>query len=275
MRGLRTTSDFSSKFCHVNAQSVFAHLDEFREFFINSQFQLIAVSETWFKPSMSDDLVSLDGYDLLRHDRLGRSGGGVAIYFRKHLSARVLSISENLDDVPEFPIVEVDITNASKILIAVVYRPPKIGHLDQFEDSFSNLVINYKYAITFGDFNANLLSDNFDSVHLRNTMLRLGFSIILYGPTHHTATSQTWLDICAVNDADKVVLSGQLPVPFLSCHDLIFIDFEAESLSPSARTFDFRDFANIDSVALCESLISANWGNFGAAGPGHCCQCIE
>lgn len=50
------------KMCHVNCQSLFTHLDEFRHFFGDSRFHVICMSETWLRAEITDALVSLPGY---------------------------------------------------------------------------------------------------------------------------------------------------------------------------------------------------------------------
>ncbi|OON18407.1 hypothetical protein X801_05740 [Opisthorchis viverrini] len=49
---------------------------------------LIAISETWFQPHLSDSELAIPGMTLLRRDRIFR-GGGVAIYHSKQLLCRV------------------------------------------------------------------------------------------------------------------------------------------------------------------------------------------
>lgn len=61
--------------CHVNCQSLFAHLDEFRLYFLSRNYHAICMSETWLRPEVHDDMVRLEGYTLLRNDRLERMGG--------------------------------------------------------------------------------------------------------------------------------------------------------------------------------------------------------
>lgn len=65
----------SLKICHINSQSIFAHIDEFRLFFKNRHFHIICVSETWLKPGVPDEMVKLGGYALIRADKVGKPGG--------------------------------------------------------------------------------------------------------------------------------------------------------------------------------------------------------
>lgn len=66
--------------CHVNCQSLLAHLDEFRLFFSNSPYYIICLSETWLKPFIPDWMIELSEYILFRHDRTGKAGSGIAFY---------------------------------------------------------------------------------------------------------------------------------------------------------------------------------------------------
>ena len=43
----------------------------------------ISISESWLKHSLPSTLVNLENYCLLRNDRIGKRGGGVAMYVRK------------------------------------------------------------------------------------------------------------------------------------------------------------------------------------------------
>lgn len=81
------------KMCHVNCQSLMAHLDEFRLYFMSEDYHIICMSETWLRPAVADAMVVLPGYALHRYDREGRLGGGVAFYLSDALRATVLDSS--------------------------------------------------------------------------------------------------------------------------------------------------------------------------------------
>lgn len=67
------------KIVHLNARSILCHLDDV-QCLVNSQRpDILAVSESWLGPSISDAEVSLPGYSIYRSDR-SRSGGGIAVY---------------------------------------------------------------------------------------------------------------------------------------------------------------------------------------------------
>lgn len=80
--------------CHVNCQSLIPHWDEFRDFFSNSKYHVICLSETWLKPTITDHFIELPGYYLFRRDRIGKLGGGVALYISTVLKPTVLASSD-------------------------------------------------------------------------------------------------------------------------------------------------------------------------------------
>lgn len=75
---------------HVNAQSLPCHIDEFREYFRCKDAHIIVISESWLKPHITSKHVALHGYNLYRCDRIGKAGGGVAIYASSDLRERLL-----------------------------------------------------------------------------------------------------------------------------------------------------------------------------------------
>lgn len=90
---------------------------------------------------------------------MGRAGGGVAFFLCEQLDAKVLRHSD--DDTnrkPEYLIAEITTNFCSKILLAVVYRPPHYGFLAEFFNVYAELLTLYKHSITLGDFNADLCS---------------------------------------------------------------------------------------------------------------------
>src|SRR5436190_22727871 len=114
------------KFCHVNSQSLLPHFFEFQAFFSkDTSYDIIALSETWLKPHVSDSLVQLDGYHFFRHDRLDKGGGGIGCYIRNGLTLKVLALSPaSYCGQPEYFLAGLSGLGLREVLLAVVYRPP-------------------------------------------------------------------------------------------------------------------------------------------------------
>jgi len=58
------------KIIHLNAQSL-AKIEEFRFLFINSNIDVICVSETWFVFDVSNMSIMCENFNLFRSDRSG------------------------------------------------------------------------------------------------------------------------------------------------------------------------------------------------------------
>ena len=73
--------------CHVNIRSLNNDkLDAIRAE-LSQNFEIICLTETNLPHASVEDL-ALPGYhDILRKDRVGRPGGGVAVYAAQHISA--------------------------------------------------------------------------------------------------------------------------------------------------------------------------------------------
>ncbi|KAJ4433826.1 hypothetical protein ANN_16138 [Periplaneta americana] len=121
-------SSFSShpntlKVAHINSQSLLCHFNEVQSIFSPLSLHAILISETWLKPSLSSSLVSLDNYTLCRNDRIGKRGGGVAMYVRSDLPFKIVYQSSNeVLEHPEYLFIEVGASN-KKCLLGVVYKP--------------------------------------------------------------------------------------------------------------------------------------------------------
>lgn len=66
-----------------------------KHIFRSSRIPSLMVGITWWQEDTLDAAVALPGYNLVRRDRCGKRGGGVAIYVREELTVRVLSSSSD------------------------------------------------------------------------------------------------------------------------------------------------------------------------------------
>ena len=105
----------------LNVASLVKHLDEIRLLLLDKRLDVLAINESRLDSTISDGLVSIDGYDMLRADR-GRNGGGVCMYIRRHVNY------ENCPDlVPtdlEAVCVEIKQANSQSFIVSSIHRPP-------------------------------------------------------------------------------------------------------------------------------------------------------
>ncbi|XP_077282590.1 uncharacterized protein LOC143908706, partial [Temnothorax americanus] len=84
--------------------------------------------------------------------------------------------------------------------------------------------------------------------------------LVPYTPTHHTRSSATFLDLCIIDDADKLISYEQSDVCFLSAHDLISISYSVKVARRSSRNISVRDFRFFDINNFLNDLEEYDWG---------------
>ena len=227
------------------------HIDLIRLQFHNASHHVISISETWLHEGVSDALVGMDEYFLIRNDRLSRAGGGVACYIHKSLKATVIAASSsngNDNDInsPEFLIIEIRLPLGEAVLFASIYRRPK-GHLfHDFVDKLTAVSHRYKNIVIGGDLNCNLLMNNFEANYLRELASSLSLHIVPSEATHHTSISDSWLDVLIIDNPDKILSFTKSPVPFIAGHDLLHLSLSFHSKPNITRSMVRRCFRDIN-----------------------------
>ncbi len=64
----------------TNVRSLVPKIEEVQEFLNRNQISIAFVTETWLRPTITDSVVNIVGYSLMRRDRLSDSHGGICIY---------------------------------------------------------------------------------------------------------------------------------------------------------------------------------------------------
>ena len=119
---------------------------------------------------------------------------------------------------------------------------------------------DYASKIIVGDFNADQLNmSDADACFIRELIEENSLYSVPYGATHHTPTSDTWLEICVVDTNDEVTCFWKTDAPFIDGHDLITATIDIHVPVLSTPVFTFRNFKSVDSVELNKFLASCDW----------------
>ncbi|XP_034936031.1 uncharacterized protein [Chelonus insularis] len=135
------------RFCQWNCCSIKRKLPELQ--YRASNFDVMLLSETWLT---DDDSISVKGFDVVRRDRVGRPGGGVAILVRNNIKYKRKHGLYNCNNNIELCAIEL-FTCEGPFLVVSCYRPPDrnmtkdqwVRFLNQFSGNF----------LVTGDFNAH------------------------------------------------------------------------------------------------------------------------
>lgn len=128
------------KLASINIVSLVKYIDQIRYIMDKNIFDILAVNETRLDDSVTDNMIAVKGYSVVRNDR-NRRGGGVCVYLRNSINFKLRTdlISQTLEAV----CVEIRKPSSKPFAVIACYRLPnsKIGHSDElFFQNFENLV---------------------------------------------------------------------------------------------------------------------------------------
>ena len=143
---------------YVNARSIVNKHDELELYITDEKPDIVGITETWAVESIGDSELNVEGYTMLRKDRIigvKSKGGGVLLYIKN--SINVVEREDLLDNkFPECIWCNI-VISGEKTLIGVCYRPPDSNKIqDEALFKMINMASREKLLI-MGDFNfANL-----------------------------------------------------------------------------------------------------------------------
>lgn len=224
------------------------------------------------KPDCHDVSRCFPGYRIVRHDRVLRRGGGVALICRDDCLVEVLlSSKENVfpsvDGIAvEFCVMLVSSARFPSLIVIVVYRPPRAEHFSRFLESISEFLSFSPRCVIAGDFNYNLNDPLTDGHLLLEQLHLLDFRTLRFGSTFCHTVGESELDFCAVSglevDESSIAKSdfpfpgGHLWISFL----VHIVNATARSELPAKRIRDWRGYTD---QLLLQSLNACDWTLFG------------
>ena len=120
---------------------------------------ILAVSETWFNSTISDDEVGITGYNLPRKDRVSGGGGGVALYVQSTIPHEYCSeLTDNFS--VESVWVTINLAGRASFNVCSFYRAPS-STIDYFNDMICNFesAMTHSEIVILADFNYNDVLD--------------------------------------------------------------------------------------------------------------------
>lgn len=270
-----------------NINGLFNNIDELTSFLTDSKMHFGCISETFLNDNISDAMVSIPGYNIIRKDRVFRplSRGGVAIYLRKGFKFKTLSVpdslSTQLNSDLEFLFIEVSV-GSTKCLLGSLYNPPIYSAVRSYsrvkrsiEDLallLSHFTAMYEYCFIMGDVNFDLLKTNLSlSSNYLNMVHSLGLLIFnRIFPTHDAGnhSDATLIDHLIVLNNDHISYFDQLSPLGSSHHELLYFSVDLPC-QISEYTFSYRDFKSFDFAQAIECFNSLNWWAVGGLDSGN------
>ena len=245
----------------LNIVSLPKNIDEINFSMTNKFIDLIAFNETRLDANITDNMINLDGYDIVRKDR-SRNGGGVCIYLRSSINYKVRN-----DLVPtelEAVCVEIIKPHSKPFLVTTVYRPPSA--LSEFFDHFEKLIKavdnENKEMYILGDLNCNMLKTNNDS-NIPTKKIKSLYELnqltqLIDEAARITPTTTSLIDHIVTNMPEKISDSGVIHTG-ISDHSLVFAIRKISIVTKQENTLEIRNMKNFDEGKFIEELLKQHW----------------
>lgn len=252
--------------CCLNMQSICARnmikMDELRQIMSITSVDIVCICETWLNENKDSSLIEVNDYNTVRNDRIGKIGGGLLMYIKKCYKFKILESSfvEHQNHTIEFIFVEI-IINSEKILVGLIYNHPLLDCSELIFDKVTAYGTRYDNILLLGDFNTNVLCKNAKTERFCDVLASLSLSVAGHEPTFFHSSGSSQLDLIITNDSSKILRFGQIDVPNMSQHDMIFayLDFDINIVT---KDFFFRDYKRIDPDLILTEFHKLDWDLF-------------
>ena len=219
---------------HLNIRSLKnrAHLLELRQLASQRKSDIIAISETWLKTTVTSAEIQIEGYKLHRLDRLHKGGGGVCAYVRKDLKSSVLKELSSISERNFHQLwINVQCKKLKSTIICVTYRPDD-SPLSSFEEvlkpSYIQALLLDKPTTILGDLNCDgLKKTGTEFKALEKFYTDINLKQLITKPTRITATTQFLLDVILVSSDNSVRDSGVIHRP-ISEDSIVFVKLKVK-----------------------------------------------
>ena len=252
------------KIAHLNINGLLHKLNVLKVLLEETNFDILAVTETHLQANIPDDKVKIENYDLLRRDRKTDNGWGGVIVYHKELLNGIEYKTMNESDL-EMIWLECNV-KSQKFLVSCVYQPPQEHRtfLEKFENIIREVTSKRRNVIILGDLNIDMLEENQASAPIRNQFNNLLNTHYLYNaitkPTRITENSKTLIDHIIIPNTCKHKINNAHSVdPAISDHHLIFCSFSAILIKEKPIFKTIRNYKNIDKDRLKNDINSVPW----------------
>lgn len=222
--------------------------------------------ETWLKPSLSDGHVNIDGFQIIRLDRLHKRGGGVALYLNNLYAYETMSDELNVsnEDV-EVLTIKVFRRYQNDLYISVVYLPPKANMKNAIYclNKIAEAVTGDKRDwILSGDLNIDFKKSTPNYRLINNFADRYTLTQLITKATRVTKNSATIIDHIYTSLGRDMIKGGVIKYG-LSDHDIVFAIIKKVQAEKSNNvSFTCRDMRYYSIDGLRMQLDLCDWSYY-------------
>lgn len=246
------------KCAHININGLVNKIDEVRLLLDETKLDIFAITETHLSKFTTDNEIDINGYHIIRRDRIGKSNhwGGTIIYYHHLLNLHEINIENN-----DLEAIWTEILlKSQKIIIGCVYRPPNDKHFVKRFRVIAEKFIHRSNLLFLGDFNIDMLAEQEprQTREFKQTLYELNLTNVINTHTRITDRSKTLIDLILISDTNKVTKTGTFS-PGISDHDLIYVNYKTHREKSSPKLIEVRNYRNVDQSKLTNDFEFAPW----------------
>ena len=268
--------DKGFKFVMMNIRSLYSSVDELALKFGN--VDLIACCETWLNSSYTNEMINIDGFDIIRLDRSAgnllnvrnnpKRGGGVLFYVSKkyegHVSiiANCSKISHNLEQLW----ISITKPDVRQMIVGILYRPPTSKVKDSIEEltvslDYMRSICNAEFLIA-GDLNVNYnLRHSKQFEILKDFERKYNLTQLIKTPTRIVEGSKSLIDLI-FTDVQYINSSGVINTE-MSDHLPVFMVKKKGRDVKEYKYITGRTYSRYNKCAFQQDLVNhESWGIF-------------
>ena len=141
----------------INARSIVKKVSDIEVYVETEHPDILLITESWLKEEISNNEIQINGYNILRRDRIGSIGGGCLIYYAKALNVKEISLPNNvINSEPYIQTLWMQIsTHSITQTIGLCYNSPSssLEEKTELNSQIKEACSIYKDVIICGDFN--------------------------------------------------------------------------------------------------------------------------
>lgn len=226
-------------------------------------------TETWLYDLVSNNMINIDGFDIIRNDRPHKKGGGTCLYVNHRLHYRVCLPNLSQPEVEIQSIMLLGNGNETQtfkpIIIVLIYRPPQ-GIYKKAKELIENYVnsipdLNRSELVIMGDLNWDYLdTTNQGWKYLNELEIEFGISQTIKVPTRYGSTKASLIDVVMTN-MNNVLASGCIDIAISDHYPIIVI----KKRRKLPRKFEYkfaRNYKGYDADQFTDNLVHLDWSIF-------------
>ena len=235
---------------HLNVNSVGPKITEIRELQKRCQLDILVLSESKLDESYKQDVIDIEGYNCVRQDKRGNSGG-ILTYISKDIPFSLGNIQLCNDEI-ECLSIELNIKE-EKIMLLCMYKNPRtdpVTFKKFFEETCESVSNLYENIIIIGDLNFNMFQDNM----LAAIIPPFNMTNIIKDATCFKSKDPTLIDVMLVTKRRKFINHFSKNTGISDFHNLIGGIMRMHKPVPRTKRVSYRKLSSIDYDKVLEEM---------------------